>query len=602
MPRTLVIPVAALQGRVEARPGGAGKGTVVRPATVTGVIKAGSSSSIVVPVAALQGAGARPGAGRPEAAGGGKASNGAAAVAPTVAAAAKRSQATAGPQASAAGAAVQAPPRAVAVAPPVGPEAMAVAQGGSGSGGGAGSGGGVESGGGAADATPGSTSPGSRGAARLAAGALKAAAASSAAAAEDAAKAAAVRPRAAALTSHVASQAAGAAALRGEAAHVAMAATATAPERPTRPRVSRAGAGSPTVRPAVDVRALLGDDNDEAAGLLLEPAQQAVASSNGDPCPTVAEQLPTTDAHGNYLPASFQEPALPEAGVYVVADPYGEELIAMLQHCGCCTRIGLAVQAHGGRPALVSVYAPPALMQVEGPEGHLVQWPAAVYLVDPLAAAASYGGGADGDFAAAALLCSLQPLLESTSISKMIYGGGGALACLEEAIRASSGDGSRAMCSQDVQDIRIVLTSLQDMLGVPHTPPLQAAQTAGPDSSVAWLRGLHAHVARLRDALAGTGLWADRPQLLAALTARHFAALREDAQAALGAAGGNEDAAARALTRPLGPSQLEVAARAARHLPELWAALVQEAVPWVAVHASAAALMLSRHRIAAAAT
>jgi hypothetical protein len=62
--------------------------------------------------------------------------------------------------------------------------------------------------------------------------------------------------------------------------------------------------------------------------------------------------------------------------------------------------------------------------------------------------------------------------------------------------------------------------------------------------------------------------------------------LREDAQAA---AGVGADAAAWLLTRPLSSSQVEVAARGARHLPELWAALVQEAVPWVAEQVTAVA-------------
>ncbi|PNW79671.1 hypothetical protein CHLRE_08g362300v5 [Chlamydomonas reinhardtii] len=355
----------------------------------------------------------------------------------------------------------------------------------------------------------------------------------------------------------------------------------------------------------------------EASGHEYELADAAMELGNGSlesprNLPALVAAAPPTSLE--VATAAAGKPAnggdctqpLPEAGVYVVADPYGEELIAMLQHCGCCTRIGLAVQAHGGRPALVSVYAPPALMKVEGPEEHLFQWPAAVYLVDPLAAAASYGGGADGDFAAAALLCSLQPLLEAPSVAKVVHGsvgaGGSALACLEAVINLSNGREAAAALAHPVLDTSLILASVESMLGVPHTPPLQAAQTAGPDSSVAWLRGLHAHVARLRDALAGTGLWADRPQLLATLTARHFAALREDAQAALGAAGGDEDAAARVLTRPLGPSQLEVAARAARHLPELWAALVQEVVPWVAAYASAAAMVGCRqqHQLLAA--
>ncbi|KAG2426224.1 hypothetical protein HXX76_013203 [Chlamydomonas incerta] len=320
--------------------------------------------------------------------------------------------------------------------------------------------------------------------------------------------------------------------------------------------------------------------------------------------PSTSLEVAAAAAGASGNSGDFTQP-LPDAGVCVVADPYGEQLIAMLQHCGCCTRIGLAVQAHGGRPALVSLYAPPALMQMDGAEEGMVQWPAAVYLIDPLAAAAAYGGGADGDAAAAALLCSLQPLLEAPSVAKVVHGGvgagGNALACLEAVINMNSGREATAALAYPVLDTSLVLASVEAMLGLQHTPQLQASQPAGPDSGIGWLRGLHTHVARLRDALASTGLWADRPQLLAALTARHFAALREDAQAALGATRVDDDAAARLLTRPLGPSQMEVAARCARHLPELWTALVQEAVPWVAAHASAAAMVGYRQQQAVAA-
>ncbi|PNW79672.1 hypothetical protein CHLRE_08g362350v5 [Chlamydomonas reinhardtii] len=326
--------------------------------------------------------------------------------------------------------------------------------------------------------------------------------------------------------------------------------------------------------------------------------------ATADAAPAAGSGAAGSSAGASSAAAALLPYVLPRAAeICVVADAYSPELIAMLQHCGCCTRIGLAAQAHGDCPTLVSLYAPPALMRlepVEGCEETVVQWPAAVYLVDPLAAAASYGGSADGDFAAAALLCSLQPLLEEQSVAKVVHGGdrscggGRALACLQAAIGAFTGgaassggrDGSGVFSIQPLLDTRDGLAALEVSLGLPHAasdsdvPPQMpgasfdsAASHADSSAAVAWLRGLHAHVSRLRDALAGTGLWADRPQLLAALTARHFAALREDAQAALGAAGGDEDAAARVLTRPLGPSQLEVAARAARHLPELWAAL-----------------------------
>ncbi|PNH03518.1 hypothetical protein TSOC_010418, partial [Tetrabaena socialis] len=210
-------------------------------------------------------------------------------------------------------------------------------------------------------------------------------------------------------------------------------------------------------------------------------------------------------------------------------------------HCRHCGQLGLAVQAVGGRLALVSLYAPAmagassaaaaaagdggaaegwrpangggaaaaaaAAAPPPPPPPRLLPdeqgWPAAVYLLDCTAADGLYGGGAGGEAAVGALLSCLRGLLV--------------------------------------------------------------------DAGVAKVAGLHA-------ALAGTGLWADRPELLAALTQRHLAAMRD----ALWAASGRDRAW---LVRPLGGSQLAVAAGAAHLLPELWGALVGEAVPRVAARA-----------------
>ncbi|PNH03522.1 hypothetical protein TSOC_010416 [Tetrabaena socialis] len=124
--------------------------------------------------------------------------------------------------------------------------------------------------------------------------------------------------------------------------------------------------------------------------------------------------------------------------------------------------------------------------------------------------------------------------------------------------------------------MQAVVDGLTAMLGLtrlvlpPPPPPLVSDEAA--------VAPLQLQVAGLHSALAGTGLWADRPELLAALKQRHLAAMRD----ALWAASGRDRAW---LVRPLSEGQLAVAAGAAHLLPELWGALVGEAVPRVAARA-----------------
>jgi hypothetical protein len=79
-------------------------------------------------------------------------------------------------------------------------------------------------------------------------------------------------------------------------------------------------------------------------------------------------------------------------------------------------------------------------------------------------------------------------------------------------------------------DTRVLLSALIAML-----PPLPApgapggALTAfGPLMAAARAK-LNAHTAALREALSATGLWSNRPELLAALVGRHAAVLRDEA-------------------------------------------------------------------------
>ncbi|KAG2436032.1 hypothetical protein HYH02_011744 [Chlamydomonas schloesseri] len=136
--------------------------------------------------------------------------------------------------------------------------------------------------------------------------------------------------------------------------------------------------------------------------------------------------------------------------------------------------VGLAVQVHGAQPVLVSVYAESVLVTLPSNEDGAPlswQWPAAVYLVDPLAAAAAYGGGASGDTAAADLLGRLQPLLEAPGKAKYMYGGARSLACLEEAVAAGTGNMFAVVRTQPTRNLHLVLRSLESMLELPHQPP-----------------------------------------------------------------------------------------------------------------------------------
>ncbi|KAG2433512.1 hypothetical protein HYH02_012630 [Chlamydomonas schloesseri] len=359
--------------------------------------------------------------------------------------------------------------------------------------------------------------------------------------------------------------------------------------------------------------------------------QQHAASSNSagrgsSSSNTLSFPLPSAEE----LAAS----GLPAVHVISVSDPYGEEFLAMLQHCRICPQLGLAVRSYYGLPVLLTLYAPEALMpqtpaaanligSAEGGggaaadgDGMMLRWPAAAYVVDLLAAQERYGGGEEGQTAAAALLINLRPLLEAPEVVKVVHdgrggaeavGNRGAVAVLEAAISAS-GVGMMVLGEDGVtmvpaaaggpcriaplHDTRLVLRGLEAMLGLPHAPEGTAAAAAAATSAApgtagagmgvqAQLRALHSHVARLRDALAGTGLWADRPALLTALAAHHFAVMRQELVEtwACNDDGGAVEELQELLMRPLGAGDVEAVAGLAEHLPELWGELVGIGLP-----------------------
>ncbi|KAG2498600.1 hypothetical protein HYH03_003351 [Edaphochlamys debaryana] len=249
--------------------------------------------------------------------------------------------------------------------------------------------------------------------------------------------------------------------------------------------------------------------------------------------------------------------ALPPAPVIVVSDPFTPALAAMLQHCRACTHLGLAVHSYGGAPAVVCLYAPP----VAGEEAQAAA-DAAVYVVDLRAAEGLHGGGRAGAEAARMLLFGLRGLMEDPALGKVVHG--------REQVRVLEAAWGGAAAAP-LLDTRLVLTGLTAMLRLPLPPPPPSTFVASSSSSAAGapslsLAAVTAHVSALRSGLAAAGLWADRPDLLAALSAVHFAALRDEL-------GPGEGGGAAWGSRPLSPSQVAAAAAGARHLPELWTAL-----------------------------
>lgn len=430
---------------------------------------------------------------------------------------------------------------------------------------------------------------------------------------------------------------------------------ATRPGRSREAAVAAAGAHPLTAAGGVAGAPATAAAYPDAAAATPTEAEAAAAILFGDGVPDLdadPDAAPqhydhdTTSSDNAFPPPSPEELAaagLPAAQAVVVADPYGNELVALLQHCHSCDRLGLAVQSYYGLPTMVMLYAPAALMPLAaqppeaggdggaaaGDEGSFIAWPAAVYVVDLLAAKLQYGDGEDGHAAADALLVSLRPLLEAPGVTKVVHDGGaaagrwgaaaaaaagsgdglgGTVAVLEAAVSASSAhlmvlgeDGVSLVQAAaggpcriaPLHDTRLVLRGLEAMLGLPHLPPAAlAVPDADPTSSgvLGQLHDLHVHVTRLHDALAGTGLWADRPALLAALVARHSTALRHELLEAC-AYGGDGAAAAGMdglLERPLGAGVVEAVAGDARHLPELWGETVATALPWVAERGAAA--------------
>ncbi|GLI64860.1 hypothetical protein VaNZ11_008246 [Volvox africanus] len=249
---------------------------------------------------------------------------------------------------------------------------------------------------------------------------------------------------------------------------------------------------------------------------------------------------------------------------------------SMLQHCYAAGQAGLA--AHGGPTAasagkaeVAAVYVPAAevLNTATDPYGTpQMSWLATVYLINCSALFVDASAVSDSTAVASDSAVMLRALLESPSVVKVAHG------CEKVSnIVASCGAASVA----PFLDTRVLLRALTAML-----PPLPAAPApltstgafvaVGPLAAAAMSR-LNTHVTALRDALVATGLWAQRP----ALSGRYQAALKEDTF-------GLRDWASN-------PAAHEAAmVVAAKHLPELWEALANEAIPWVAMAAAATAM------------
>ncbi|EFJ43112.1 hypothetical protein VOLCADRAFT_96821 [Volvox carteri f. nagariensis] len=277
------------------------------------------------------------------------------------------------------------------------------------------------------------------------------------------------------------------------------------------------------------------------------------------------------------------------------------------------SQIGIAVHGYDGRPALVSLYAPPALSISGGSAATAAAaasggsdsgaggggsaasgaaateaWPAAVYVLDCTANCTGDGPEAIGGV----LLTSLRGLLEDPGVAKVVHG------C--EQVRPLELASGAAIAP--LLDTAVLLNAIFTLLPpLPPPPPAAAvavAAASGPLPSIGYssaeaaaVAQLWIHVTELRAVLQSVELWADRPELLAVLGGVHFAAHRAE----LWAVAGRDRLW---LSRPLSDGQVLVAAQSVRHLPELWSALC-EAIPWLAAHA---ALRMMQHLRCSAAT
>ncbi|KAG2450888.1 hypothetical protein HYH02_004720 [Chlamydomonas schloesseri] len=283
---------------------------------------------------------------------------------------------------------------------------------------------------------------------------------------------------------------------------------------------------------------------------------------------------------------------------------------SMIAHCNGVAQLGVAVHAVAGKAVVVGLYAPAANTASDGANSAWdaygnpsIREPATVYLfrvTDVLGggAAAAAGGSASGGSAAGGSTANggagstssllllpdgglpgaktrLKALLESPMVVKTVH------SC-DQVLTLSSALGG--CMPSPMLDLRILLRGLTALLpGLAEgaaplpalPPPLPAAMAAGPMGAVAQA-GLSAYVNSLQAALAGTGLWSDRPALLAALVARHTAALRDDI---FGVRDWDSNPAAHEAAL----------VAAAQHLPELYEAVSGEGFPWVAMACAAAA-------------
>ncbi|KAG2498609.1 hypothetical protein HYH03_003358 [Edaphochlamys debaryana] len=324
------------------------------------------------------------------------------------------------------------------------------------------------------------------------------------------------------------------------------------------------------------------------------PRQYSIPIPIPVPAPDLLPVLPGAQPPQQHpAPAALALDFLPPAPAIVVSDPFTPALAAMLQHCRACTHLGLAVHSYGRAPAVVCLYAPPgsapatagtvsttstSAMGAAEPAAAMAKTAAgataeaessavagaAVYLIDLAAARALHGGGEAGSDAERMLLFGVGSLLVNAGVEKVVHGRHQIFT-----LEAACG----GVTTAPFLDTRVALTGLAAMLGVPPPPPPPSTSAASTSSAAAGapplsLAAVTAHVSALRSGLAAAGLWADRPDLLAALSAVHFAALRDEL-------GPGEGGGAAWGSRPLSPSQVAAAAASARHLPELLVALLQ---------------------------
>ncbi|KAG2500384.1 hypothetical protein HYH03_001957 [Edaphochlamys debaryana] len=284
-----------------------------------------------------------------------------------------------------------------------------------------------------------------------------------------------------------------------------------------------------------------------AAAVAAEAAAEAATRAAAAAAATAGGWL----AAGVLPPPARAPPPLPCVDrVELVMEPCITVRKELLDRTTRVPAVGLALKMEAGRMGVLAVYVPPLPAASQGSGGGAAAKGGVVYVMDadPLTAKGS------------TLLRYVEELLMDPHVVKVVHGAEQVLPPLESELRVRVAP---------VVDTAHLLEGLLGLLGGerPGAAGAGAAAAAGADAEGAPYAAMHGRVAARRQRLADAGLWAGRPELIAAVEAK-----ARDLEASKAEAEGRAPPKSW-LSRPLPPQLLPQASTAAEHLPELWAVL-----------------------------